>query len=1055
MSSLQSIERTATIAWCPTPNANGQPVLASGTVAGALDSSFDSSCQLDIFELSLDGSKAQQPVVSVKAPSRFHRLGWSGHKEGCVVGALEDGSVGFWNSARLLGGDPNPPVLLKKGAHSGPVRGLAVNPIDAYLVASGSVDAEVLIWDMNEFKSYMPGSKSTRLGQVTDLAWNLKHPSILATASANGFTTVWDLRHKREIVQLPGKSSVSAIAWSPDEATSIATASDDNSSPVISLWDLRNANAPDKQLSGGHEKGVLSLAWCPQDSDLLLSSGKDNRIAYWNPKTCTQLGHAEASGNWIYDLTWWPRNPDLFAAASFDGNVNVYSFQSLSSLPPAAGAGSDLFGPAATSTQSSAAADSVKQIPKWLKRPVTASFGFGGKLYTASGKKSCVVSGAGELGLDNAVTLNKLSEYCLARSEKDPKAKVFWTSMAAICGESGDYRKSILKMFGITIEPEEKDEEEKAVVQGEQQVEQLTASMSGSSPFSSAGDFDALANSAPVGEEVHSPRRRRSTFCGEPFHLYPKEASKEDRDITRAIIAGKYSEAVDLCVRADRLSDALLVAVCGGPALVAKTQRLYFQKVNSPYLRIVSGIVKKDLADVVENADLADWRDIMALICAKAEAHEFALLCGLLADRLAKSGPEDEHGAVLGYVLGGDALKAAALLLRSAKRGMSEAQGSAVQYSAWLESLVDRVRTALVLAGRNAQRQVTLGDLVGQVPELYRYFLLYSFVLEERGCAGMAADILGMIGVKAGAQGPFQEALQAFGYRLGQLTGQQVTANIPFELVDVQAEPAAPVAPAPTSHYQQQKPTQSSSPYYSGQQQQQQQAQYDQSAAYSSHYGGYNQNPSYSTQPSYYGTGLNQPSSAGQPAYATPAASNYQSQPTNAYGQSGQTYSQSSTGYGQQQPVGGYGQQQPVGYGQQQAVGGYGQPSTFSAYGQQQQQHTYSSQAFEVPKPSIPVPGPVSISPTPVTTIMNASLPSTAPMNAPGVTTGGFNDAPLVQPKISKQAPPITSPVRVSPVMPTITQAMPPTHPGHAAPQQQQQPSQQPAASVPIGIHNF
>ena len=42
------------------------------------------------------------------------------------------------------------------------------------------------------------------------------------------------------------------------------------------LWDLRNARAPEKILTG-HDKGVLSLSWCKKDPDLLLSSGKDNK----------------------------------------------------------------------------------------------------------------------------------------------------------------------------------------------------------------------------------------------------------------------------------------------------------------------------------------------------------------------------------------------------------------------------------------------------------------------------------------------------------------------------------------------------------------------------------------------------------------------------------------------------------------------------------------------------------------------------------------------------------------------------------------------------------
>jgi len=34
-----------------------------------------------------------------------------------------------------------------------------------------------------------------------------------------------------------------------------------------------------------HRKGVMSVAWCPRDPDLLLSCGKDNHVYCWNPNS--------------------------------------------------------------------------------------------------------------------------------------------------------------------------------------------------------------------------------------------------------------------------------------------------------------------------------------------------------------------------------------------------------------------------------------------------------------------------------------------------------------------------------------------------------------------------------------------------------------------------------------------------------------------------------------------------------------------------------------------------------------------------------------------------
>ena len=74
------------------------------------------------------------------------------------------------------------------------------------------------------------------------------------------------------------------MQWHPDVATQLCIASEEDQSPTIELWDLRFATSPLRTLQN-HQRGVLSIAWNPHDSDLLLSCAKDNRILCWNPNS--------------------------------------------------------------------------------------------------------------------------------------------------------------------------------------------------------------------------------------------------------------------------------------------------------------------------------------------------------------------------------------------------------------------------------------------------------------------------------------------------------------------------------------------------------------------------------------------------------------------------------------------------------------------------------------------------------------------------------------------------------------------------------------------------
>ena len=119
---------------------------------------------------------------------------------------------------------------------------------------------------------------------------------------------------------------MSSVSWDPDVPTRLVTAIPTDQNPLVLVWDLRNSNAPEKTLQA-HDQGVLSLSWCGQDSDILLSCGKDNRTIAWNPHTGEYLGEFPVVTNWTFQTAFNPANPNLLATASFDGKIAVQTLQ--------------------------------------------------------------------------------------------------------------------------------------------------------------------------------------------------------------------------------------------------------------------------------------------------------------------------------------------------------------------------------------------------------------------------------------------------------------------------------------------------------------------------------------------------------------------------------------------------------------------------------------------------------------------------------------------------------------------------------------------------------
>ncbi|OCH86016.1 hypothetical protein OBBRIDRAFT_783955 [Obba rivulosa] len=784
---LKEIHRTSTFAWSPSPSL---PLLATGTVAGALDESFSNNGQLEIWapdfldknEYDLGGEGQAGPKASITTSSRFNRLAWGytdgGRERGILVAGMENGELDIWDPSQILANaDPAESLILRNKSHTGPIRGLDFNPIQTNLFSSGAVNGEIYIWDLKDpSKPYSPGTRSTKLDEITALAWNHHVQYALAASSSTGYTVVWDLRGKREVaalaygggagtlagamqgfggagMQVGGRRGMSDVAWHPDNATRLVTSSEDDTSPIIMVWDLRNARAPEKILTG-HEKGVLSLSWCKQDPDLLLSCGKDNRALCWNPQTSEIIGELPSADNWAFQVQWCPRNPDLFATGFFDGTIGIHSIQSTNEPADAPLAtpqldASDIFG-ASGFSRASQATLSLKHPPKWLRRPSSSSFGYGGKLVTVSnlpstqGRNQSSVAHIRKVAteadiveraskLRSAIEEEKLDEFAQEKSAEATDGSASWKALSSLF--KANSRDELITLLGfskeeiatrvaeavaklkasaetlveedvteagietrepvvsfaepereISPDPEDKIEGEETDASGvaEATPSEVSASATsdttglthladnestttapslfgddviGTPQTDAAADFFGSIGTGRTagGEQMQIPHHNypldssvAATIGSGPssvtsealksntFRIYPTDESETDRLVTKALVLGDFESAVSLCLSTSRFADAILLAVKGGPELLQRTQKAYFEKRTTalPYLRLFQSIVTNDLADIVQNADLQEWQEIFVVLCTYAGQEEFSNLAEQLGQRL-------------------------------------------------------------------------------------------------------------------------------------------------------------------------------------------------------------------------------------------------------------------------------------------------------------------------------------------------------------------------------------------------------------------------------------
>ncbi|XP_073093498.1 protein transport protein Sec31A isoform X18 [Manis javanica] len=670
---LKEVDRTAMQAWSPAQN---HPIyLATGTSAQQLDATFSTSASLEIFELDLsDPSLDMKSCATFSSSHRYHKLIWGPHKmdskgniSGVLIAGGENGNILLYDPSKIIAGEKEV-VIAQNDKHAGPVRALDVNIFQTNLVASGANESEIYIWDLNNFATPMtPGTKTQPPEDISCIAWNRQVQHILASASPSGRATVWDLRKNEPIIKVSDHSNrmhCSGLAWHPDVATQMVLASEDDRLPVVQMWDLRFASSPLRVLEN-HARGILAIAWSMADPELLLSCGKDAKILCSNPNTGEVLYELPTNTQWCFDIQWCPRNPAVLSAASFDGRISVYSIMggsadglrqkqvdklssSFGNLDPF-GTGQPL--PPLQIPQQTAQHSIVlplKKPPKWIRRPVGASFSFGGKLVTFENVKMQSQQGGEQqqhcVFISQVVTekefLNRSDQlqqvvqsqgfvsYCQKKidvSQTEFERNV-WSFLKV--NFEDDSREKYLELLGYRKEDLGKKiasalnkvDGPDVLIKEEKQESEFLPSAGGTFNISISGDIDGL--------------------------------------ITQALLTGNFESAVDLCLHDNRMADAIILAIAGGQELLARTQKKYFAKSQSKITRLITAVVMKNWKEIVESCDLKNWREALAAVLTYAKPDEFSSLCDLLGARLESEGDSLlQTQACLCYICAGNVEK--------------------------------------------------------------------------------------------------------------------------------------------------------------------------------------------------------------------------------------------------------------------------------------------------------------------------------------------------------------------------------------------------------------
>ncbi|GMP61015.1 hypothetical protein CsSME_00023647 [Camellia sinensis var. sinensis] len=770
MACVKGVNRSASVAFAP-----DAPYMAAGTMAGAVDLSFSSSANLEIFKLDFQSDDRELPVVGESTSSeRFNRVSWGQNPSpseefslGLIAGGLVDGNIAIWNPLSLIRSEASENALVSQLLrHRGPVRGLEFNALSPNHLASGADEGDICIWDIAspaEPTHFPPlkGSGSATQGEISFLSWNSKVQHILASTSYNGTTVIWDLKKQKPVISFSdsNRRRCSVLQWHPDVATQLIVASDDDSSPSLRLWDMRNIMTPVREFVG-HTKGVIAMSWCPSDSSYLLTCAKDNRTICWDIVSGEIVSELPAGTNWNFDVHWYPKIPGVISASSFDGKIGIYNIEGCSRFGIEEGDFGAVYPFCAAPLRA----------PKWYKRKAGASFGFGGKLVSFFSNDAS--AGASEVYVHDLVTEHSLvsrsSEFeaaihngeryslrllCDKKSEESESEddRETWGFLKVMFEDDGTARTKLLTHLGFSLPIESKDKgqddlsqdvsaiglEEKVADKGGYVADKETTtflsdngedffnnlpSPKAETPVSNSGDNFTVGGSVPsveeMTQEMHVPEES----------VDPSFDASFDDDVQRALVVGDYKGAVALCISANKMADALVIAHVGGASLWDSARDQYLKTSHSPYLKVVSAMVNNDLMSLVNSRPLKSWKETLALLCTFAQREEWTLLCDTLASRLMAVG--NTLAATLCYICAGNIDKAVEIWSRSLT---TDHEGKS-----YVDLLQDLMEKTIVLALATGQKQFSAS--------LCKLVEKYAEILASQGLLTTAMEYLKLMG---------------------------------------------------------------------------------------------------------------------------------------------------------------------------------------------------------------------------------------------------------------------------------------------------------------------
>jgi len=153
---------------------------------------------------------------------------------------------------------------LKPGSHTDAVMSLSWNKVHRQVLASGSADCTVKLWDITQAHTEQAnaGTLKHHTDKVQSVLWHPKEGTLLATGSYDRSVALVDARNTENVKRVKIPADCESLAWDPFNPQYLTAASEDG---TVTCWDVRKFSdkTPLWSMVASEYGGVSDLSYNP------------------------------------------------------------------------------------------------------------------------------------------------------------------------------------------------------------------------------------------------------------------------------------------------------------------------------------------------------------------------------------------------------------------------------------------------------------------------------------------------------------------------------------------------------------------------------------------------------------------------------------------------------------------------------------------------------------------------------------------------------------------------------------------------------------------------